>query len=147
MTIKTDEQYSSAISSLSTAIKGFLTELANGSEFIDWQMLDRNGFRMADGTYFRIISGERSFKEQIGEFKKGRKGVKYETIVDLFGTRPKKGTKYELLNRGTVTDSSKVTTNAFAGESYHNWGLAVDLVFRIHSKRLCKRPLFHIHIR
>ena len=36
--------------------------------------------------------------------------------------------RYELISRGTIENEDDVATNAWAGQSYHNWGLAIDLI-------------------
>ena len=124
------DAYIEAMSFCSPHIKGFLKELNDGSSLIDWALLDRNGFRQSDGSYFRVICSLRSAKEQIAEYQKGREGVKYEKYDNISGERPFSGTKYYLVDGGSVVSPNFVSTNAFSGQSFHNWGLAVDLVFR-----------------
>lgn len=131
MTIRANNEYLTAISSCSDNIKAFLKALNDRDSTISWGRLEKDNLQNADGTFFTVTQVLRSAGEQIECFKKGREGVKYETQIFLFPNEYVKkvpATLYKLTNRGRVKDSAKVVTNAFAGESYHNWGLAVDLV-------------------
>lgn len=87
---------------------------------------------LGDGTALKVDNGLRTAKQQVDLYKKGRS-------VDWFlfpktGILPIGGPdkiKYAL-NRtdSVVKDKSKVVTYAWVGQTYHNWGLAVDIIFR-----------------
>lgn len=114
-------------------IKKFLNGLADGSAQIAWNRLLKDETKQRDGSIFRVHSFLRSAIDQVNEFKRGREGVKYTIDAPLYPTEScdkPSAVKYELVNRGKVVESRNVSTNAWAGESYHNWGLAVDLVIR-----------------
>lgn len=131
--IKNDEQYLTAITSTSPNIQKFLNALNAKDERIKWARLERDGCTQSDGSVFRVVSSIRTAKEQIDQYKRGRKGVVSQTETLLFPNKycsSAPAWKYILTNKGTVKDASAVSTNAWAGQSYHNWGLAVDLVIR-----------------
>lgn len=125
------EQYTRAMSYCSSNIKKFLTALNAKDDTIDWAMLDRNGFKFSDGSYFRVISSLRGGEEQNKLFKQGRSGVVFNKYDNINGVMPFHGVRYYCGNRGTIVNNNDVCTYAIGGESYHNWGLAVDICFRL----------------
>lgn len=128
-----DEQYLTALTRCSPNIQKFLRALDNKDSRIKWARLERDGCMQKDGSFFRVVSSIRTAKEQINEYKKGRKGVESNSDCLL---RPNKycssvpAWKYILTNKGVIDNKAKISTNVWAGGSYHNWGLAVDLVLR-----------------
>lgn len=128
-----DEKYLTALTRCSPNIQKFLRALNNRDSRIKWARLERDGCVQKDGSIFRVLSSVRTAKEQINEFKKGRKGVESTSECLL---RPNKycssvpAWKYVLNNKGVIDNKAKISTNVWAGGSYHNWGLAVDLVLR-----------------
>ena len=133
MTIKNDEERINAYANCTDNLRTFLEALDNKDDRIKWNRLDRDGCLQDDGTYFRVLSCQRTAKQQIDEYKKGRKGVKFEDMQnlgvfanDLKGT----GHLYKLVNKGEIVDKSALSTMAWVGQSYHNYGAAVDICIR-----------------
>ena len=129
--IKNDEMYASAIAQCSENINQFLALLNRKTSDIDWDRLEYDGCIQPDGSYFCVISTVRTAEEQIECFKMGRTGVEYHqnilsTANSYCSQTP--AIQYELISRGTIENEDDVATNAWAGQSYHNWGLAIDLV-------------------
>ena len=129
--IKNNEMYASAITQCSENIKQFLALLNRKTSDIDWDRLEYDGCIQPDGSYFCVISTVRTAEEQIECFKMGRTGVEYHqnilsTANSYCSQTP--AIQYELISRGTIENEDDVATNAWAGQSYHNWGLAIDLV-------------------
>lgn len=131
--IQNDENYLTAFLNCSPNIQKFLRALNDRDSRIKWARLERDGCKMSDGSYFRVISSLRSAKEQIEEYKKGRSMLVSKSDLLLLPNKYCSSTpawKYELVSKGVVSDKSKVSTNAWAGNSFHNWGLAVDICIR-----------------
>lgn len=123
--IKKDTAYESVFnyaSSYSPRLLRFLGGLNDGSAPIKWALLDEIGAKQSDGTYFRILSGYRDYESQVAEYKRGR-------VVSLSRVEDSRGYRYKILS-SSVVNASAVSTRAFGGQSYHNYGLAVDLVVR-----------------
>lgn len=130
-TIKNDEMYASALAECSENIKKFLSLLNCRTPAIDWDRLEYDGCAQPDGSFFQVLSTVRSAEEQIECFKMGREGVEFSrqilSAANAF-CESVPAIQYGLLSRGTVVNEDDLATNAWAGQSYHNWGLAVDLV-------------------
>ena len=129
--IKSDEMYASALADCSDNIKQFLDLLNRRTPDIDWDRLEYDGCAQADGSYFCVLSTVRTAEEQIACYKMGRKGVEYRnhilsTANSYCSQIP--AVQYELISGGTIENEDDLATNAWAGQSYHNWGLAIDLV-------------------
>lgn len=101
-------------------LKGLNEGTASG---VDFAGLKAAGLELSDGSIWRVVGGNRSGGDQLDFYKKGRK-VSYDSFY-VIG----KGSSY-LLTDSKVVDPSKVVTNAWVGKSYHNYGAAVDLIFR-----------------
>ena len=132
--IQQNNEYFTALTAVSPNLLKFITRLNEGDKMVRWDRLDKDGCKQSDGTYFRIMGSQRTAKEQVKLFKQGREGVKYDTLVYLL---PQAGlcefansTKYDIKDRGKVVRKQDISTNAWAGESRHNWGLALDLCIR-----------------
>ena len=132
--IQQNEEYLTALSSVSPNLRKFLVRLNEGDKLIKWARLDKDGCKQSDGSYFRVMASQRTAKEQLKLFKQGRDGVKYDNLVYLTPQGElcafPNSRKYEIINRGKVVSKKDVATNAWVGESYHNWGLALDLCVR-----------------
>lgn len=131
--ILNDEQYLTAITRCSPNIQKFLRALNNRDSCIKWARLERDGCMQKDGSFFRVVSSVRTAKEQISEYKKGRKGVESQSECLLRANEYCSAVpawKYTLTNKGVIDNKAKISTNVWAGGSCHNWGLAVDLVLR-----------------
>lgn len=131
--VKNDEQYLTAITSCSDNIKKFLMCLNNKDSRIRWDRLERDDCIQSDGSIFRVVSSVRTAEQQISEFKKGRKGIKYDSELALLPTEyvsVTPATQYKLTDGGQVVNKAELSTMAWAGQSKHNWGLAVDIVIR-----------------
>lgn len=131
--IKYDKEYLNALTSCTPNIKKFLERLNAGDSLIRWDRLNKDGCVQSDGSYFRVVSSVRTASEQVKVFKQGRKGVKSKTEVKLFPDKEcsrTPATRYALESRGSIETPSDIATNAWAGDSFHNWGMAVDIVLR-----------------
>ena len=129
--IKTDEMYVSAFAECSENIKQFLTLLNHKTPKIDWDRLEYDGCAQPDGSFFSVLSTVRTAEEQIEFFKMGRKGVKFnQNILSTANSYCSQipAIQYELISSGTIENEDDIATNAWAGQSYHNWGLAIDLI-------------------
>lgn len=115
MLIKSDVEFG-RIKNLSPNIQKFLKGIDNGTAPLNYSLVDK----LSDGSAFRIVQGLRSMAEQYEDFKKGRRNVSMAFS----------GSAYALATGATIENANKVVTYAFAGQSYHNYGLAVDLVVR-----------------
>lgn len=125
--IKQDEQWNRAkklyeAGELSPKVWKFVEGLNNGSAGVDWALLGAGGLAMGDGSFFRIIGTNRNYEQQVTEYKRGR-------TVELKKISDSKGYRYEVLKSVLVNPSAK-STDAMGGYSYHNYGCAVDIVFR-----------------
>ena len=123
--------YASAFADCSENIKQFLTLLNRKTPEIDWDRLEYDGCVQPDGSFFSVISTVRTPEEQIEFFKMGRKGVEYKqkilsTANSYCSQIP--AVYYDLISKGTIENEDDLATNAWAGQSYHNWGLAIDLI-------------------
>lgn len=121
-TIQNDAQLLK-ISELCPMIQTFIKRLNDRDPLVNWDFLEKQGFKQPDGTFFRITAGWRSADEQRRLFNEGRSTSIYKEIV--IG----RGSYYRLLS-AKITNPAQVVTNAYIGQSYHNWGCAVDIVFR-----------------
>ena len=129
--IKNDEMYASALAECSDNIKQFLALLNRKTPDIDWDRLEYDGCARPDGSFFRVLSTVRTAEEQIECYKMGRKGVEFRqnilsTANSFCSQIP--AIQYELVSRGTIENEDDIATFAWAGQSYHNWGLAIDLI-------------------
>jgi hypothetical protein len=129
--IRDDEMYASALAECSENIKQFLALLNRKTSDIDWDRLEYDGCVQPDGSLFCVLSTMRTAEEQIECFKMGRKGVEYNQRI-LSTPNPfcsqTPAIQYELISCGTIEDEDELATYAWAGQSYHNWGLAIDLI-------------------
>ena len=129
--IRDDDMYASAFAECSENIKHFLTLLNRKTPEIDWARLEFDGCAQPDGSLFCVLSTVRTAEEQIACFKMGRKGVEYNQNI-LSTANPYcsqiPAIQYELISCGTIENEDEHATNAWAGQSYHNWGLAIDLI-------------------
>lgn len=107
-------------SSMSPRIRRFVEGLNSGSAPLDWSKLE--SFKQSDGTIFRLMASWRSYDEQCNLYSSGRLVTKSK---DVEGNKY----RYKILTDKIVYPSA-VCTYAFGGKSYHNYGLAVDIVFR-----------------
>ena len=129
--IRNDEMYASAFAECSENIKQFLALLNRKTPDIDWARLEFDGCVQPDGSLFCVLSTVRTAEEQIACFKMGRKGVEYnQNILSTANSYCSQipAIQYELTSRGTIENEDELATNAWAGQSYHNWGLAIDLI-------------------
>lgn len=107
-------------SSLSPRLLRFLRGLNDGSAPLDWVTL--SAFEQADGTIFRVMEGWRDYSRQCDLYKAGRiVETQRETVGDSY--------RLKILSE-SIVNSSSICTYAWGGQSYHNFGLAVDLVVR-----------------
>lgn len=123
--------YASALADCSENINQFLALLNRKTPDIDWDRLEYDGCVQPDGSFFRVLSTVRTAKEQIECFKMGRKGVEYDqNILSAANSYCSQipAIQYELISAGTIENEDDIATNAWAGQSYHNWGLAIDLI-------------------
>ena len=129
--IRADEMYASAFSECSENIKQFLELLNRKTPDIDWARLEYDGCVQPDGSLFRVLETLRTAEEQIAYFLMGRKGVEYNQNI-LSTPNPfcsqTPAIQYELVSCGTIENEDELATYAWAGQSYHNWGLAIDLI-------------------
>ena len=129
--IKNDEMYASALAECSDNIKQFLALLNRKTPDIDWDRLEYDGCARPDGSFFRVLSTVRTAEEQIECYKMGRKGVEFrQNILSTANSYCSQipAIQYELVSRGTIENEDDIATFAWAGQSYHNWGLAIDLI-------------------
>ena len=129
--IKNDEMYASALAECSDNIKQFLALLNRKTPDIDWDRLEYDGCARLDGSFFRVLSTVRTAEEQIECYKMGRKGVEFrQNILSTANSYCSQipAIQYELVSRGTIENEDDIATFAWAGQSYHNWGLAIDLI-------------------
>ena len=115
------EQYGRVESSCSPRLVKFVNGITS-ERFPGWK-----DFTYADGSAVYINSSLRSFREQVEEYKKGR-NISWSMIP--LTNKVLGNVSAFALDLDTIKKSSGWTTNAFAGQSYHNFGLAVDVVFR-----------------
>lgn len=106
---------------LSPKIQKFITGLDDGSSKVDTSRLKK----FLDGSVFRITCGIRTMEDQLELYLKGR-FANYRVEKAKFLT----GNPIYWLKSSKVVDNSRIVTNAFPGQSYHNYGLAVDIVIR-----------------
>jgi hypothetical protein len=129
--IREDEMYASALAECSENINQFLTLLNRKTPDIDWDRLKYDGCVQPDGSLFRVLSTVRTAQEQIACFEMGREGVEYNqnilSTADSYCLQVP-SIQYELVSAGRIVNEDDVATNAWAGQSYHNWGLAIDLI-------------------
>ena len=123
--------YASALADCSENINQFLALLNRKTPDLDWDRLEYDGCVQPDGSFFRVLSTVRTAQEQIECFKMGRRGVEYNQIIlstanSYCSQVP--AVQYELISAGTIENEDDVATNAWAGQSYHNWGLAIDVI-------------------
>ena len=109
MLIKSDVEYG-RIKNLSPNIQKFLKGIDNGTAPLNYSLVDK----LSDGSAFRIVQGLRSMAEQYEDYKKGRRNVSMAFS----------GSAYALGTGASIENAGKVVTYAFAGQSYHNYGLA-----------------------
>lgn len=125
--IKQDNAYFQALSSCSDNIRRFLVGLNNGSALhVDFLGLEKTSLVQSDGSIWRVLESVRTPEEQFKHYKKGRK-VTYKKEID--GSGSNLGYRFNIEDV-KVTDSSKLVTFARPTESYHEYGQAVDLIFR-----------------
>lgn len=120
--VQKDSEYGRVESSCSPRLVKFINGITS-ERFPNW-----SGITFADGTAVRISSGLRTFAEQVELYKQGR-NIQWSMIP--LTNKVIGNTSAYALN----LDTKKLTggtwsTNAFAGQSYHNFGLAVDIIFR-----------------
>ena len=123
--------YASALADCSENINQFLALLNRKPPDLDWDRLEYDGCVQPDGSFFRVLSTVRTAQEQIECFKMGRRGVEYnQNILSTANSYCSQvpAVQYELISAGTIENEDDVATNAWAGQSYHNWGLAIDLI-------------------
>ena len=123
--------YASALADCSENINQFLALLNRKTPDLDWDRLEYDGCVQPDGSFFRVLSTVRTAQEQIECFKMGRRGVEYnQNILSTANSYCSQvpAVQYELISAGTIENEDDVATNAWAGQSYHNWGLAVDVI-------------------
>ena len=129
--IRADEMYATAFAECSENIKQFLELLNRKTPDIDWARLEYDGCVQPDGSLFRVLETLRTAEEQIAYFLMGRKGVEYNQNI-LSTPNPfcsqTPAIQYELISCGTIENEDELATYAWAGQSYHNWGLAIDLI-------------------
>lgn len=106
---------------MSPKIQKFITGLDDGSSKVDTSRLRK----YLDGSCFRISAGIRTMEQQCELYQKGRYCVYRIEKAKFFTSNPA-----FWLKSSKVVDKSKIVTNAFAGQSYHVYGLAVDIVIR-----------------
>lgn len=125
--IKQDNAYFQALASCSENIRRFLVGLNNGTALhVDFLNLENSSLVQPDGSIWRVLESVRTQEEQFKHFKKGRK-VTYKKEID--GSGSNLGYRYNIQDV-KVTDSSKIVTFARPTESFHEYGQAVDIVFR-----------------
>ena len=144
-----DVHFLSALRDCSPNVVKFLKGLALGETdgIVDFGFLSKLGCRFFDGKgdYFRVVSfansklssgvqspGLRSYDEQCELYMVGRSGTHrdYSKTLTWQGVAVPKilqGGWQKLLSASSV---GSVVTNAWGGQSYHNYGLAVDIVLR-----------------
>lgn len=118
--IKKDANYNYALSHCSTAIVNFLRKIDTTVAYFNKEQLEKDGF-FVNGSVFSVTSSYRTLDKQLELYCKGRK-VFYTRETDK-----NKGYRFNI-TYSCVIDEGKIETNAKPGRSYHNWGLAVDVV-------------------
>ena len=111
-------------SQTSPNIKKFLNGLNDGSSGVDVSKLTK----YSDGSVFRVLEGLRTMKKQLELYLQGRNCL-YRNMGLSVNTSLQEKPQY-LKKTSFITDRTKVVTNAFAGQSAHNYGLAVDVCIR-----------------
>ena len=111
-------------SQTSPNIKKFLNGLNDGSSGVDVSKLTK----YSDGSVFRVLEGLRTMKKQLELYLQGRNCL-YRNMGLSVNTSLQEKPQY-LKKTSVITDRTKVVTNAFAGQSAHNYGLAVDVCIR-----------------
>ena len=79
--IQNNDNYLTAFLNCSPNIKKFLNALNNRDSRIKWARLERDGCKMSDGSFFRVIGSLRSAKDQIEQYKKGRSMIVSKTDI------------------------------------------------------------------
>lgn len=105
MIVKQDQEYSQLHQLHPNIIKfveGLQNKTATGIDWKSWETI-----RNKDGDVLRIVDSFRTFEDQYQELQKGRPYLA-DTISDMV---------------------AKKSTNAKPGESFHNWYLAIDIIF------------------
>ena len=128
--VQSNDALGKALGQCSPRIVKFLNGLTTS------HLKNLSGLMLADGTCLRVDNdNNRTFKKQAELYEKGRK-AKWTLLGQnsLF-----KGLAYGLDLSTTDHVTSGWVTNAFAGQSFHNYGLAVDLIWRIDGNNCTKQ--------
>ena len=140
-----DVAFLKAVRDCSPNVVKFLTGLASGNEEagIDYDFLNVLGCRQYDGKgdYFRVVQvaqqdgsiqspGLRTYDEQCQTYAVGRNVE--STVLSYQGVTVPKILRggWSKLVKSDRKSGSYVVTNAWGGDSYHNYGLAVDICLR-----------------
>lgn len=125
--IQQDKAYFNALENCSENIVRFLVGLNNATAlYVDFLGLENSSLVQSDGSIWRVLESVRTPDEQFKHYKKGRK---ISCTKEIDGSGQGLGYRYNIKNV-TVTDSSKIVTFAKPTESYHEYGQAVDIIFR-----------------
>lgn len=104
---------------LSPNLKKFIDGLNDGSG-VSKATLEKYGLLMNDGTAWRVMGSNRTYEEQFQVYKRGR-------IVNFEKKENSRGYQYVKKSAQVV---ATISTNAWPGTSYHNFGCAVDICLR-----------------
>lgn len=128
--VQSNAAFGKAQSECSPRIVKFLNGLTSE------RLKNLSAFMLADGTCLRVDNeNNRTFEQQAKLYEKGRKAR--WTLVGQGSLL--KGVVYALDLTTTDHVTSGWVTNAFSGQSYHNYGLAVDLIWRIDGNNCTKQ--------
>lgn len=162
MNFKQDDGFVSAVTKCSDNIQRFINGLNLGRDPlgkvksfpVDWGLLSALGCRMLDGNgqFFRVLD---FYNENLGAVQHGA-WRSYEEQEKLFAIGRSIGYKKvygaDYVNNPNLPDCLRskwtyekqvkkigpVVTNCRGGESYHNYGLAVDIVLRHYGESVPK---------
>lgn len=130
--VQSNSAWGKAMAECSPRIVKFLNGLTSE------RLKNLSAFMLSDGTCLRIDNAnQRTFKEQAELYEKGRKAQ--WTMIPSGASSVVNGGCYALNLDTTAHVTSGWVTNAFAGQSYHNYGLAVDLIWRIDGNNCTKQ--------
>lgn len=132
LVVQSNTAYGKAMAECSPRIVKFLNGLTTE------RLKNLSAFMISDGTCLRVDNAnQRTFKEQAQLYEKGRKAQ--WTMLPSGTSAIINGGCYALNLETTAHVNGQWVTNAFAGQSYHNYGLAVDLIWRIDGNNCTKQ--------
>lgn len=134
--VKPDSAWGAVLAGCSPRLVKFVQGLTSE------RLRNLSSFMLADGTCLRIDANPiRSFADQVKIYKVGRS---CDTAVVPAKKSVLNTEAAYALDLNSVKKTGVTYTNAFAGQSYHNYGLAVDLIWRKdgNDERTCSKQRF-----